>query len=80
MALVGVIGIAASAAAIAVYEVRNLAAVKEKKEKIKNIAVFLSLLLLTSGWYAAFSLHVPLPNPLSWIEAAVRAAGLQIKP
>ncbi|MFD2331339.1 hypothetical protein ACFSR7_18965 [Cohnella sp. GCM10020058] len=80
MAMIGAIGVAAGAAAIAVYEIRNLAAAREKKERIKNIAVFLSLLVLTSGLFAGFSLHARLPNPLAWIEEAVRAAGLQLGP
>ncbi|MBB6674666.1 hypothetical protein [Cohnella nanjingensis] len=71
----GVIGVTASAVAIAWFEIRKLS-YGSRGERWKNIGCLMAMLVFWSGLYIAHRLHAPLPNPVDWIAAACHALGL----
>ncbi|RJE86101.1 hypothetical protein D3P07_18630 [Paenibacillus sp. 1011MAR3C5] len=64
-------GILATAVVIAMLEVPGL----RKKRQVKEIWLFMILLLFGTGVGIAESLHLPLPNPLDWVSYVYRPIG-----
>lgn len=78
--MLGAVGAALVVVAIGWFEIRQLAAASgSSRGKRRNIAIFLTLLALQAGLLIAHFAHARLPNPLAWIDAAVKLAGLQLK-
>jgi len=59
-----IIGILVSACVISVYEIRLI----RKEGGKKEVGVFIALVAIVCGLFIAMGLHVPMPNPLAWIE------------
>jgi len=73
--MVAIAGITAVAAVMVFLEVPSL----WKKGQIRELWSFSLLLLAGTGIGMAQSLHVPIPNPIDWIDHLYRPIGLFIE-
>lgn len=73
--MVAITGIVAAAAFIVFIEAPSL----WKKRQIKELWVFSLLLIMGTGIGIAQSMHIPIPNPVDWINYIYRPIGYFIE-